>query len=73
VKYKNEYSGEGKIMFQRYEQTISLKPQVHEGAMSHYWKIDLINDDGRFTIHDGWAESLQRAQQDAYAKSAFLG
>lgn len=60
-------------MFQRYQQNISLKPEMHEGAMAHYWQITLINADGEFTIHDGWADTLVQAQQDAYAKSAFLG
>ena len=56
----------------KYTSEVSLKPEIHEGAMKQYWKITLHLPEGQFTIADGWEADAYVAHFKAYRKAQEL-
>ena len=55
----------------RYIIEVNVNPQIHEGNMARYWQICLITEDGKFTVKDGWKQSLYHANKAAYEATVF--
>lgn len=49
----------------KFEVRINITPEIHGGFMAHYWHIDLITEDGIFTVKSGWAKTIQTAMYTA--------
>ncbi len=57
---------------QKYEVRLNLKPTIHDKCMQYHWQILLINDDGTFTIKDGWNQHIADAMLDAASAATIL-
>ncbi len=57
----------------KYEVRLNLKPTIHDGCMQYYWQVLLINNDGVFTIKNGWNEFLPIAMLNAACIASQLG
>lgn len=42
----------------KYHAHVNVSPEMHNGQLAHYWKIDLKTEDGIFTIRDGFHADL---------------
>lgn len=57
----------------KYVLEVQLKPELHEGSMKHYWHIDLITEDGRFTARHGYESDLVNAHAKSHQATKELG
>jgi len=57
---------------QKYEVRLNLKPAIHDKYMQYHWQILLINDDGTFTIKDGWGQHMADAMLNAASAATIL-
>jgi hypothetical protein len=50
----------------RYTLGVNLNPEIcPNGGLAYYWHIDLITEDGIFTVGSGWSEYIDEALEDA--------
>lgn len=56
----------------RYETRISIAPELYDGAMKHRWTIVQINEEGTFTIREGWGDTYNNASYYANRASQDL-
>lgn len=55
-----------------YRTEVQLTPKLHGGCMKYYWAIHQINEDGKFTIADGFNKTHLGATNTAYWKTLEL-
>lgn len=50
----------------KYTLQVQLTPKLHEGNMQFYWHIDLVTEDGQFTVKHGYRPDYVSALSHAY-------
>ena len=57
----------------KYVNEIQLQPQIHNGAMKHFWAIHLITSDGKYLVAHGYTNTLEQAYYESFQASKKLG
>jgi hypothetical protein len=54
-------------MNKKYVLNTQLSPELHQGEMKFYWRIELHTADGVFNVRDGWNQSFDGAIGNAHS------
>lgn len=69
--YPNKTKPKGEIQMPQQaiiRSEVQVTPQIHQGAMAHYWRVFRIDAQGsNFTLHDGWHKNFLFASDEAYS------
>jgi hypothetical protein len=57
-------------MNKKYVLNTQLSPELHDGEMKFYWRIEMHTAEGIFNVRDGWNRTFAGATHNAY-ESAF--